>query len=695
MALMLPDLDDRRWAELVDVGRALIPVQAPEWTDHNVHDPGITLLELLAWIAETDIYRLNRVSDRHKLKFLALLGIVPRPPTPARTVLGLALKDNAQGALPVPEGIEFSGTDPYGTEIRFRSLHAMQAVAGRLAAVQLRHPSGKFSDLTDKLARGEAFAPFGEDPRIGTELYLAFDRSLPAGIRTVLYFVLDDLEARVGIRQCLIEEQRARWERSHRVVSGCEGDENTPRMPQSVGTRLLHHSVTFQWEFFGGTAQKPAWRPLRMDRGEVIDDTRSFTLDGSVSFAIPGEARAAKVGVVDRELWYVRCRLASGAFDAAPRVSRAVFNAVEVEQAVPVGHIVEIGHQRIEAVLLGTGSGLPNLEFQLAPAPVEADSIRVYSRHGGHWQAWIRRDDFDASKRNDRHFTLNAGIGVVRFGDGEHGSVPPKDAQVYAAYRSTSAEGGNLGAGRIDRIARSSHNVALLRQANLDRLSAALAVDQPVAASGGAPAESLALAIGRAVLSLDQTSRAATVDDYASLAKKVPGARITRVEVRPDMHPCLPCVTAQGVVTLLVLPRLPAERPSPSAGLLRLVADYLDARRLIGTRVEVVGPSYREVVIRATVSTKKEASKVDVQNRVAAALTAFLDPLRGGPDGTGWPLGRDVYRSEILQVINGAAGVDHVLSLELLADGSEPQCMRICIPATALVLSGAHVIQAQ
>src|SRR5262249_36959250 len=157
----------------------------------------------------------------------------------------------------------------------------------------------------------------------------------------------------------------------------------------------------------------------------------------------------------------------------------------------------------------------------------------------------------------------------------------------------------------VDRIARSNHNVALLGQAGLDRLSSALAVDQPVAASGGASAESLAHTIGRAVLSLGEISRAATADDYARLAKEVPGARIARAEVRPDMHACLPCVAAHGVVTLLVLLWLPAERPSPSAGLLRLVANYLDSRRLIGTRVEVVGPSYREVVIRATVSTTK------------------------------------------------------------------------------------------
>ena len=73
--LPLPNLDDRRWSDLVQEGRGLIPVYAPEWTDHNAHDPGITLIELLAWVAEMDVYRLNRIPDRHKLKFLALVGI--------------------------------------------------------------------------------------------------------------------------------------------------------------------------------------------------------------------------------------------------------------------------------------------------------------------------------------------------------------------------------------------------------------------------------------------------------------------------------------------------------------------------------------------------------------------------------------------------------------------------------------------
>lgn len=90
-ALPLQNLDDRRWIDLVEEARALIPFHAPGWTDHNAHDPGITLVELFAFIVEMDLYRVNRITDAHRRKFLALAGITPAPPRPATTILGLRL----------------------------------------------------------------------------------------------------------------------------------------------------------------------------------------------------------------------------------------------------------------------------------------------------------------------------------------------------------------------------------------------------------------------------------------------------------------------------------------------------------------------------------------------------------------------------------------------------------------------------
>ena len=85
MPLPLPDLDTRRWADLVDEAKALIPRFAPQWTNENVADPGVMLLELLAARTDQDVYRANRVPVRHRLKFLSLLGYAPRPPAPATT----------------------------------------------------------------------------------------------------------------------------------------------------------------------------------------------------------------------------------------------------------------------------------------------------------------------------------------------------------------------------------------------------------------------------------------------------------------------------------------------------------------------------------------------------------------------------------------------------------------------------------
>lgn len=73
MAMTLPNLDDRTYADLVEEARALIPNYAPEWTNHNPSDPGITLVELFAYLTEMLIYRLNRVTDANVCAFLQLI----------------------------------------------------------------------------------------------------------------------------------------------------------------------------------------------------------------------------------------------------------------------------------------------------------------------------------------------------------------------------------------------------------------------------------------------------------------------------------------------------------------------------------------------------------------------------------------------------------------------------------------------
>ena len=78
--LPAPRLDDRNFQELVDDARRLIHRKCPEWSEHNISDPGITLIETFAMMMDQLIYRLNRVPDRNYIKFLELLGLELRPP---------------------------------------------------------------------------------------------------------------------------------------------------------------------------------------------------------------------------------------------------------------------------------------------------------------------------------------------------------------------------------------------------------------------------------------------------------------------------------------------------------------------------------------------------------------------------------------------------------------------------------------
>ncbi len=85
MALPAPNLDDRRFQDLVDDAKRLVQQRCPEWTDHNVSDPGVTLIEAFAFMTDQLVYRLNRVPDRNYVKFLELIGVRLFPPTAART----------------------------------------------------------------------------------------------------------------------------------------------------------------------------------------------------------------------------------------------------------------------------------------------------------------------------------------------------------------------------------------------------------------------------------------------------------------------------------------------------------------------------------------------------------------------------------------------------------------------------------
>ena len=108
MVLPVPDLDDRTFQDIVNEARRRIPLYCPEWTDHNLSDPGITLIELFAWMTEMIIYRLNKVPDKNYVKFLELIGVELAPAASASTDVSFLLSASQPIAITIPRGTEVS-----------------------------------------------------------------------------------------------------------------------------------------------------------------------------------------------------------------------------------------------------------------------------------------------------------------------------------------------------------------------------------------------------------------------------------------------------------------------------------------------------------------------------------------------------------------------------------------------------------
>jgi hypothetical protein len=124
----------------------------------------------------------------------------------------------------------------------------------------------------------------------------------------------------------------------------------------------------------------------------------------------------------------------------------------------------------------------------------------------------------------------------------------------------------------------------------------------------------------------------------------------------------------QFLKVIIVSATNPFASAAQSQTLRQQVFEFLVARRLITTRLKVVPPDYTPIEIAATV-VRDLTSRLSADT-VAANVTTFLDPLKGGVDGRGWPFGRSVFRSELDSVIEGIDGVDHLEQLLFNGDAS-------------------------
>jgi predicted phage baseplate assembly protein len=618
MALPVPNLDDRRFQDLVDDAKRLVQRRCPEWTDHNVSDPGVTLIETFAFMTDQLLFRLNQVPDRMYIKFLEMIGLKLLPATPARAPVTFWLSAPAVTSVGVTANTTVATVRTDSSEsIIFNTRDDLQIIPCALQDVATQGDGEVSSQLrTEGLKMATAFRAFSEVPMVDETLLVGLTDPVP---------------------RCVV-----------RLDVGAQ--------VEGVGVHPDHPPLA--WEAWVGSE----WEQCRVSS----DSTLALNTTGRILVHVPPGHEASIVDGV-RAGW-LRARVIDVPEDF-PRYSASP--TITSLAACTVGGTVDAIHAEIiEGEILGESDGVPGQVFPIDQSPILAGAgapvLETSSEDG--WQEWEPVEHFAASGPKDRHFVLDAVGGSVRFGpavreeDGglrQYGAVPPQGESVrLRGHAIGGGRYGNVSAGAISTLKSSIPFVA--------------SVENLESAQGGVDGESVEQAKARGPILLRTRSRAVTAEDYESIALETAPevARVRCVTAGEDS-------VEAGSLRVLIIPAAPQEDGRiefpelvPSEETLQRIGERLDEVRLIGTRVSVEPPSYRGVTVVARLVARPKADVTRIKTEALSALYGYLNPISGGPDGEGWPFGRPVQAGEVYGLLQRIRGVDLVEDARLF--GANP-----------------------
>src|SRR3954451_6259133 len=188
MVLPAPNLDDRRFQELVVDAKRLVQQRCPEWSDHNVSDPGVTLIELFAWMTDQMVYRLNRVPDRNYVKFLELIGVRLFPPTAAKADVTFWLSAPQDETMKVAAG---TGVSTVRTEvveaIAFETIEEVAIPSVKVHRVFSQIAEDSIRNHTSASDRGQSFFCFDKPPKVDDSLLVGLSDAAPSCAVTIRF----------------------------------------------------------------------------------------------------------------------------------------------------------------------------------------------------------------------------------------------------------------------------------------------------------------------------------------------------------------------------------------------------------------------------------------------------------------------------------------------------------------------------
>jgi len=687
--LTLPNYDDQNFVDIMEMAKRRIPVLYPQWTDMNEHDPGITILELFAWLKEMQQYHLNRITTQGYESMLALLGAVVGEPSAAQTLI--VLPDISQGSLPQGMRLEAPGN------IIFECQDTVKLNGFQIQGIYVNDSTG-FKDVQDIIREPKLYChPFGQKPVEGeSSLYLGVD---------------------------LLEQNK-----EFRLFLQFDDSYPVPRNPfeeNSMGPRDVI------WEYGSTDENRLEFKPVELS----YDRTYGFSQSGEIRFRIGGDAGIVSLGEGIPKACWLRARLLRKGCEETPRLTAIFKEPISVAQKRTLcetltftlsenkGDMVlelytwlalngrytvfvrdRLGWQNHNDILIQTpreekdaielklvnlpqdlaidgtenirvlcyeadfggsmvfpgSNGLPGQRFPLQYEDTllrEQLSVLVYEeteQGPKRWMEWKYISKLSKAGPFDRSFTYDPINNQIVFGDNEQGAVPQAGEDNIIVVKCVTTKGSR---GNID-----SQSFELLECGTIRSMSY-----NPVPASGGRDPETISDAIERVKASLKQVAKAVTAADYETLAAATPGLRIMGVKAIPFYDPDSKVAgDKQGpaTVTVVVLPYSEDSFPMPDEQFLGAVGRHLEEYRLITTNVKVIRPVYMKISVYAEVFIENNSGE-SYEMAIKAAISSYFEAVRKGiPEGKPG-FGQPIRESILTMKIEAVPGVVHVKKVRL------------------------------
>lgn len=618
MSDLRPNLFDTDFEQLVELSHTLLPKFAPAWTDHNLHDPGIMLIELLAWTAEAQIYSLARLRSDERWAYAALLGFYPRGPLPAQGMIwpadtqpfwpnGTVLLAQAEVAVIGQEQAP-----------KFRLSQPINLTAAKLVGVESQlHDGRTLNHKATNDRTGAAYYPFGEQAQTGDRLVLRFQGQLLAPDTSMA-------RARDAFLSLGVRVPRE----SSRTADTTEVFQDAPSAIRILAT-LMDGQIRY---------------PLQVK----ADDTNGFLRTGTILL------RLNTVPVTLGDNFSIEIESRTAGFVGPPRILSIQPNVLPIEQRLWK-----------KPTYPDWSNGLPDQTLQLeetgagSSALLSRPIVRFISNVGSAAE-WLCMDDLSAAKPWDQYFSFDSSIRQVRFGNGINGKIPPQGATLQLEYEVTEGAEGNLSAALEWQVS----GLQGVFGVNLDPTS------------GGAAALDLQDLRRLARASVRNAHAIVTSVDLEQAALALPDLQVARAQTpaAPDIGTCSALADTRTLVALRMRPVVEDPFLQPENPLwLAEVQSKLAGRLPMGERLHVKAPDYIPLRIQATLVSHPGYSPDEIARRALDAMAKYFTLVAGASGEEEWPLGREVSLLEIrgrLFNIDGIAGVKDCILL--WGDQSQP-----------------------